>query len=319
MQDLKQISNILKDTDLPIYIAGHVNPDDDSIGACLSMAHVLQNLNKEVYFLLENYDKPALRTHDIFTNITNKVDADKYIFLSLDLNETYRLGNFENDYLNAEIKINIDHHQGNNTHADFLYTDGNMSSTCEIIYNLINIMGLDILLKSKVLCKSLYTGILTDTKCFSKRLSPDTLTIAQSLINSGIDYEEIIRKSIHFRTMYQFVALSKLINEINYDTEDKFHYAIIDKSLPEYKTLTHNDIVKFLAEEIRKIDGIDLLIILIKNTNSITAKVASNITKNAHIIAKHFGGGGHKGEAGFTSKLPADIILKNLKIFLKTL
>lgn len=316
MNNLHQISIALQDTDLPIYIAGHITPDDDSIGACLSMAYLLKNLHKEVYILLEDKDKNCLKNHDITANIVSSVEHDKYMFLCLDLNETYRLGNFEDDYLRAEIKINIDHHQGNHTGADFVYSDSNMSSTCEIVYTLIYLLGLELLLKSKTLCKSLYTGILTDTKCFTKRLSNDTLYIAQYLINSGINYEEIVSNTIHHRTMYQFSALSKLINEINYDTENSFHYAVIDKSLPEYKNLTHNDIVKILAEEIRKIEGIDLLIVLIKNEKSITAKVASNITKNAHIIAKHFGGGGHKGEAGFTTNLTQEQILQELKTFL---
>ena len=145
------------------------------------------------------------------------------------------------------------------------------------------------------------------------------MTITQTLINSGIDYEEIIRKSIHHRTMYQYVALARLINEINYDSKSNFHYATIDKTLPEYENLSHNDIVKIIAEEIRKIEGIDLLLILIKNKHNITVKVASNITKNAHIIAKHFGGGGHRGEAGFTTNLTTEEILQETKEFLKQL
>ena len=56
-----------------------------------------------------------------------------------------------------------------------------------------------------------------------------------------------------------------------------------------------------LSEEIRKIEGIDILIVLIKYKDKITGKVVSNVSKNAHLIAKCLGGGGHSGEAGFTT------------------
>ena len=315
MQKLQNLINSIKQLQSPIYIAGHVVPDDDSIGSCLSLAYLLTNLNKDCYVLLNPSDHNALKSHDIKTLITDTISHNDYTFISLDLNENYRLDIFEEYYNNAKYTINIDHHQGNNTGADIVYTEDFASSTCEIIFKIIDAISPE-LLSDKALCKSLYTGILTDTKCFSKRLSPDTLVFVQRLLSSGIDYESIIKNTIHHRTMYQFKALAKLVNDLQFDS---FHYAIIDTSLPEYCKLTHNDIVKILAEEIRKIENIDLLLILIKKPNCITAKVASNITKNAHIIAKHFGGGGHKGEAGFTTTLSTEEILNQTKELIKTI
>ena len=306
----------LKNLDLPVYIAGHINPDDDSIGSCLGMAFLLESLGIHSLVLLDNKDKDVLKNHLYQARVTNTVLHDDYVFVAMDLNETYRLNKFEKYYLSAKKKINIDHHQGNNTGADTIFSNPQASSTCEIVYNIISQINKD-LLREVELCHSLYTGILTDTKCFAKRLSSDTLVIAQDLINSGVDYETIIAKTIQFRTLYQFRALSKLINDLH--NEELFDYVIIDKTLPEYANLSHNDIVKVLAEEIRKIDGIDLLLVLIKNGDKITAKVASNISQNAHIIATQFGGGGHKGEAGFTTDLTAEEILAEAREFLPTL
>lgn len=316
MQDIINTILNLKELDLPVYIAGHINPDDDSIGSCLSMSYLLDSLGVHSLVLLDNKDKDVLKNHVIEAKITNSVLHEEYVFIALDLNETYRLNKFEKFYLDAKNTINIDHHQGNHTNADHILSVDTSSSTCEIIYKIIKEIN-ESLLEDKALCQSLYTGILTDTKCFAKRLSPDTFTIAQNLINSGIDYESIIAKTIQYRTLYQFKALSKLIDELQ--IEDLFHYVVIDKTLPEYANLSHNDIVKILAEEIRKIDGIDLLLVLIKNGDKVTAKVASNITQNAHIIASHFGGGGHKGEAGFTTSMTVEEILEDARGYLPTL
>ena len=312
METIKTLADKLQEITLPIYLGGHINPDDDSIGSNLSLAYLLKSMGKNVKVMLEDIDKPALKLHDIEAEIVEIVEEENYVFIALDLNETYRLGRFEKYYLNAPYKINIDHHQGNNTNADFILSMPDVSSTCEIIYNLVNEINKDLI--NIQLAKSLYTGILTDTKSFSKRLSPNTLTIVQDLINQGIDYDEIIRNTMNRRTIYQFQAFAKLIQNINYDD---YHYAILDKELPEYKDLTHNEIVKILAEEIRKLEGVDTFMLLIKYPTKITGKVMSNITKNAHVIAKYFGGGGHKQEAGFTTNKSIEEILEETKQFIK--
>lgn len=306
----------LKDYNLPIYIAGHITPDDDSIGSCLSMFYLLENIGNHCLILLDNKDTHLLKNYSIEGRITNSVIHSEYILIAMDLNETYRLGKFEKFYTDAKISLNIDHHQGNNTNANFILSNSKKSSTCEIVYNIVKKIKPE-LLQNIELCECLYTGMLTDTVGFARRLSRETLLIAQKLINTGINYESIIKRTLQYRTMYQFKALSKLINELQYN--EYFHYVIIDKTLPEFANLSHNDIVKILAEELRKIDGIDNFLVLIKNSDKITAKVVSNISKIAHIIASHFGGGGHPGESGFSTALTTDEIIDKAITFLQEL
>lgn len=304
----------LKDNKLPIYISGHICPDDDSIGSCLSMAYLLEKLGNHCLILLENKDTEILKPYSFNTKIINSVIDSDYVFIAMDLNETYRLGKFEKFFNDAKITFNIDHHQGNFTNSNFTLCMPEVSSTCEIIYKLIEILMPEIL-NDKELCQYLYTGMATDTYGFSRRLSPETLIIAQKLINSGINYEWILKRTLQYRTLYQFQALAKIVNELQYN--QLFHYVIIDKSIPEYANLSHNDIVKVLAEELRKIDGIDILLVLEKYGDKVTAKVVSNISQNAHIIATHFGGGGHPGEAGFSTNLTTDQIIDEAKKILE--
>ena len=117
---MDKIIKTLKDLELPIYIAGHIEPDDDSIASCLSLAYLLNSLGKATCVLLEDKDRIILDNHTLDINISNSVHDEEYVFVLLDSNETYRLGNFEQYYFNAKLKINIDHHKGNNTNADVL-------------------------------------------------------------------------------------------------------------------------------------------------------------------------------------------------------
>ncbi len=298
----------------PIYIAGHIKPDQDSVGSCLALANFLKVYGKETYVLIENKDYDVLNWKQDFSLVTSEVEHYKYYFFALDMNEKKRLGRYEECFDNAEFKVNIDHHQDNKYEADFTISEPEISSTCEIIYKIIEAFGDDYFTKN--ICEYLYAGIMNDTNCFSRRLSSETFAIAQKLINKDIDYNYIIKKTYSERTFYQFKALAKLVNEIK--QEEKFNYVVIDKSLDEFANLSHNAIVKQIAEDLRKIEGFDVFLMLIKNTDNIVAKVMANTSANADKIATVFGGGGHKKEAGFTVKdMSVEEIVEKIRDYLK--
>lgn len=293
----KLLSEKLLELDSPIYIAGHIKPDQDSICSCLALAKVLNKYQKEAYVLLDDKDRDVLSWISDHSLIKNKVMEDTYNFISLDLNEKKRLGSFQKYFDKAKYTINIDHHQDNKNEANINYSATSYSSTCEILYEIIDMLGKENF--DLEINELLYSGIMNDTNCFSRRLSNKTFIIAQQLINSGIDYSKIIKRTLKERTMYEFKALARLVNDIKYDT---FHYVILDKNEDCYKDLTHNQIVKKIAEDLRTIEGMDIFILLIKNNDEIVAKCMSNASENADKIASIFGGGGHKKEAGFTTK-----------------
>lgn len=314
LEKVKKLKKKLKENPLPIYICGHVTPDHDSIGSCLSLGRMLEKLGHTVYVLLEEKDKDILKVHSNQHLISHEVVDDKYIFIALDLNESYRLGRYKKYFESADFTINIDHHQGNKTKADIVISQPEKSSTSEIVYKIISHFGRELFDTS--ICESLYTGIMTDTSGFVRRLSTETLSIAQKLINKGINYEYLIRETFSHRTLYELKALGRLIEEIKYD--ECLHYVVIDKSIEYYKDLTHNQITKTIAEELRKIEDMDIFLIFIKDGNILTTKCMSNISKNANLIAAQFNGGGHKGEAGFTVlNTSVDEVIAKIKEYLK--
>ena len=305
-------SELLNLNDLPIYIAGHLKPDQDSIGSCLAVAEFLKKNGKTVFVLLEEKDNDIISLKGDYSLIVSKVSHAKYNFIALDLNEKKRLGSFEKDFDGAEYKINIDHHQDNKYEADFTLSIPGISSTCEIIFEIIKTEGRSAF--TKTICEYLYAGILNDTNCFTRRLSSKTMAIAQRLINFKIDYVKIIKKTFSERTLYEFQALAKLVDGIKYDG---FHYVVVDKKDPAFEKLTHNQIVKKLAEDLRQIEGFDVFLVLIKQEDTIVAKVMSNVSEIADKLAAVFGGGGHKKEAGFTIKnVAVEEIIKSAKKFL---
>ena len=309
-----QFLSALFKSNLPIYIAGHITPDQDSICSSMSLALFLNSCNKNTKVLLENNDKDVLSWKNDYSLIVDKIEEKDYIFIAVDVNEGYRLGNFESYYNNASITFNIDHHIDNSLNASYCISDTTSSSTCEIIYTLIKTHNINKLTKD--IASYIYSGMLNDTNGFKRRLSSSTLSIAQELINKGIDYSYIINETLTNRSMYEMKALASLINEIEYDN---FHYLIIDMKKEEYKNLTFNQITKKIAEDLRTIKDIDIFVILIKYEDYIKAKTMSRTNNDALIIAKLFNGGGHNKEAGFTIKnLDTIEIISRISDYLKT-
>ena len=302
------MKDVLLSVDTPIYIAGHIIPDQDSICSSMALAYILKKYNKKVYVLIEDDDREILSWIGDYSFVCSDIKESEYTFVALDVNDKKRLGKYNEGYINASVKINIDHHQGNEMDADYTYSSPGKSSTSEMIYELFKD---DIDLN---IATYLYSGIMNDTNGFKRRISSSTLCIAQDLINIGVDYVNIIKKTLTNRSLYEFRALGKMVNDIKYDG---FHYLVIDMKEECYKDLTFNQITKRIAEDLRTIEDIDVFILLIKYEGYIKSKCMTNISENANVIASLFDGGGHKKEAGFTvSNISIDEIINKIKSYL---
>lgn len=313
MNKYREIYDLLLSIDLPIYLCGHRMPDQDSISSCVALAELLNKQNKNAKILLKDEDRSEMAWQNDYLNVENEIKTKEYVFIMMDSNESKQLGDYKKYFDDATFTINIDHHQNNRGEANYVLSIPNCSSTCEIVYNILKIDGKEIF--TKKVCDNLYAGMMNDTNCFSRRLTKSTLLIAQKLINLGADYKYIIKKTFSSRSLYQFKALARLIEEIKYDG---FHYVILNRNEDCFKALTHNQIVKQIAEELRKIEEIETLVFLIVDKNKTIAKVMSNKAENADKIALLFGGGGHKREAGFTVfDVKPDEIITKIKDYLK--
>ena len=314
MFKISRLINVLKSLDkaVPVYIAGHTSPDQDSINSCLSLKYLLEDMGLDAYVLLSSSDKNILSWQEHVEEVSNAVTHENYVFIALDLNDTKRLGEFENAYRHAKLTINIDHHNNNTTNANYVFSSSTSSSTCEIIYNLICHSNKNLI--DTRLASYIYAGIMTDTNCFSRRITSKTLKIVANLINKNIDYAYINRSTLWKRTKDEIIATGKLAEEIK--EKNNFKYVIVDKTLPLFSNISLNDLTKKVAEDLRRLNDLDIFVMLINFGDKITSKVMTFTLPIADKIATLFGGGGHKKEAGFTTNLDENTILKQIEEFL---
>lgn len=186
---MKQIVELLKTHDR-FVIAGHIGPDEDTIGSCFGLAMALGKLGKKAVVMLE---PGALRPkHKIIPGWeylyrdTEPLAMD--VFIALDCADAERLGPARAFLKKAKLTICIDHHETNNGFADYNLIDPNASSTAEMVFGVIEALtDIDINIATAI-----YAGIVADTGGFKyMSTSRPTMEIAARLMDTGIPFTEI--------------------------------------------------------------------------------------------------------------------------------
>lgn len=313
MNSLNDIAELIKKEN-DFIISSHVGPDGDSLGATLALGHVLKMLKKNAC-LSFGEDSVTIPSHyrlldDIDWLKSYKSCNPAPVFISLECPQQSRLGGSYKLAKKAKHLINIDHHGDNRFYGTHDYVNSEISSTCEILFNLFNL--LDVKLNKKI-ATYLYIGIVTDTGRFQySNTSPQTFQAAKKLLEFGVDANYIFQYIYENRSAKSLKLLGITLAKAKIDKKG-FIYSTISKedfALSEVRIGETEDFIDFL----RSVKNIKLAAIL-KESNSNEIKVSLRSQNNINVakIAEAFGGGGHAAAAGYTSKgkIPDSII--NLK------
>lgn len=296
-----------------IIIVTHWSPDGDAIGSSLGLWHFLKKLGHKVTVITPN-DYPEflhwMPGHkQVVDAQKNSIKAERLInkaelIFCLDFNDLKRINVLgkQIERLNTP-KVLIDHHPQPDSFAQYVLHDVKASSTAELVYTLITILGGEKKV-DKHIANCLYVGIMTDTGSFRfPSTSAYTHSVIQKLIEAGaenaLNHNRIYDDNSESRLRLLGYALSeKLIVLPEYRTayftlsneeHDRFHYQKGDtEGLVNY-ALTIRGIVfaAFFAER----DG------LIKCSFRSKGKFDVNI-----FARNHFNGGGHTNAAGGASQ-----------------
>ena len=192
---LEQIPDLKKLLDKPksIVIVCHKNPDGDAVGSSLGLYHYLQKNKHNVTVIVPN-DYPhflkwmpgndSILKYDSQTQESQTLIKNAEVIFTLDFNALHRSGDMEKSLEESPaVKIMIDHHQQPDGYATFIYSDVTMSSTCEMVYHFIDMLG-DTKLIDANIADCLYSGIVTDTGSFR---FPSTTSKTHKVVSDLID------------------------------------------------------------------------------------------------------------------------------------
>lgn len=312
IKELQKISNILKDLSNNIIISGHKNSDLDSMCSSLALAYVLKKLNKNVKVYIEPESISKIKYFNVDNLLSDQIGFDNYTFIALDLNRISRLPNkLENCYLNANYKINIDHHNGNTTNADYVLSISGISSTCEIVYDIVKLMDIKF---DKKLSELIFTGIMSDTDLFSSNVSSNTFLIISKLLENNIDNEFLIKKFYLDKTKDEMDIIMYMNNNL---IKSNFNYVILDMQKEPFNKVSYAEISKKCIPVILNREDIDILMVIMNFGNKIKGEIRSKNNVDVSKLAELLTGGGHTHAAGFSNEKTINEIIEITKIYLQ--
>lgn len=283
-----------------IGISGHIRPDGDCVGAVLGLQMYLRKSlpEAEVKVFLE---KPA----DIFREIAGFDEINSEfpeqepfdVYFALDCGAD-RLGDAEKYFKAAKKTVNIDHHISNPGSGSLNHIRPEVGSTCELIYDLIDLNRLD-----KELAMALYIGIIHDTGVFQySNTTPATLEKGAKLIGYGFDFPRLIQETFYQKTYLQTQIMGRALMESIRFMDNTCIVSVVDKKTMEFYDVTSKDL-DGIVNQLRNIEGISCAIFMYQ-TDVLEYKVSMRSDEKVNVaeVAAYFGGGGHARAAGCTMR-----------------
>ncbi|TBN04722.1 bifunctional oligoribonuclease/PAP phosphatase NrnA [Hyunsoonleella flava] len=313
--DITAIKQLLS-TPKNIVIVPHKNPDGDAIGSTLGLYHFLNKYNHNTQVITPN-DYPGflkwapgesfILKYDSQSEECNKVIEKADIIFTLDFNAFHRTGAMAPMLETSKaLKILIDHHQEPDDYATFMYSDVNMSSTCEMIYHFIDMLGSTDKIDVDI-ATCLYLGIMTDTGSFRfPSTTSTTHRIVAELIDKGAKNANIHNNVYDTNSYNRLQLLGCALTNL--------------KVLPElrtaYITLSQDELRKFdykkgdtegVVNYALSLNNIIFAAIFIEDKQEGIIKISLR-SKGGFSVNEfsraHFNGGGHNNAAGGRSETP---------------
>lgn len=281
-----------------IFISSHIGVDCDNIGSVTALFGVLKGMNKDVYMLESDTMPDAYKFLPNINELRNQESIDFLpdLYVSLDSGDLNRLGPNVETFKKAKYKVVIDHHDTNPGYGDLNIIDPEMSSTCQLLYEIFEALDIEI---SSDVATSLFSGISTDTGRFLyDNVSPRTFEIAGKLIELGAD------RSLANFNLFMNRPLRKLeILKVGLDKAEFLldgYLAITDISQKDLEdTGASVDDLDEIVAFIRDTEGVEVSAIIKEyGDNFYKVSLRSKTCVNVGKLAQDLGGGGHIRAAG---------------------
>jgi bifunctional oligoribonuclease and PAP phosphatase NrnA len=295
-----------------VAMACHVNPDADALGSMLGLAAFLRGRGVQTICSFPNEPLEPPRWASLLPGIDGLVEAAEFprepeVMVTCDCASADRLGRLQASADRAKELIWIDHHRSNDGLGTIPLIDPDASSTCEMVYRLISVMGGD-MPDETALC--LYAGLVTDTGKFQYEATrPETLRIAAELREHDFDHTALVQ-ALYEDNRREYLSLVGIaLGRMAFVPEADLIWTYLTQS-----DLTgagvHAQETDDLIDVIRTARDVDVAAVL-KQMKDGRFKVSARSRGDHDLaaVAATFGGGGHRLAAGYTSDHgPADTI-----------
>jgi c-di-AMP phosphodiesterase-like protein len=289
-----------------VLIMGHRNPDFDCIGACVGMATLIRNMFPQTLVKIvadKNSDNFKACTQrltmladykDIFID---RVEALEYnsaesLLIVVDANN---LAILESPELakSSFKKVIIDHHIKKDEFEDepeLAYIDPSASSACELIAEMLEeVLPTEISFNEEA--NVMISGIMLDTKNFTRTVGMRTFAAALYLKNAGADTE-------YARTFFE-EGFEDYLSEAQFGSAAKIYRDCIAIAGSVGSGASSDRVLAAkAADRMLEVKNVKAAFTMILSGNNVNVSARSDGSINVQLVLEQVGGGGHFDSAG---------------------
>jgi len=299
-------------------VTSHDNPDGDALGSLLAMHLALVSLGKDSVMVLGG-EQPLpgefgfLRLEEQGLLRAAPDDVSDRVLVAVDCAQESRI--VEPTLLGSSTTtLNIDHHHDNTRFGDVDLVVEDASSTAEVLADVFDGLGVT---RTPEIAEALYTAVVTDTGRFQySNTSPKALRLAADLVEDGADVGKV------FVEVYEstpFPKLRLLARALEHATELAGGRVVVSELRREDFEAAGADepYSEGVIDHLRAVDGAELVALVRELPEGAPARRKGSLRSHpdgvdVSVIARSFGGGGHRRAAGFSTDLTMDEITQHI-------
>ncbi|MEE8349119.1 MAG: bifunctional oligoribonuclease/PAP phosphatase NrnA [Acidobacteriota bacterium] len=278
-------------------IASHARPDGDAIGSALALALGLEGLGKTAdVFGADPHPRSFLSLPGIDAiRVGARVEGNYDAALVLECNDLKRPGL---EGLDQYFVVNIDHHLNTNLFGDLNWVDSSAAAVGEMIYSLLVAMDAPF---SPEIATNLYVAIFTDTGSFQySNTTAATFSIAADLVHWGAR-PSVVAQAIHMdQPQERIKLLGSLLDTLDIHSSGKIATITLTQQMLVDTGASAND-TEGMVNYPLSINGVEMAAFFRQDQgDSYRVSLRSQDLHDVSVVARLFGGGGHKNAAGLS-------------------
>ena len=282
-------------------ILTHARPDGDTIGSAAALCLGLRKLGKTAHVLENKEVSPRFRW--LHQGLTTDTAADTDCVLSVDVASPGILQEAFKPLL-GRIQLRIDHHSSATSFTDFELVDPISASCAEIVYDVLTLMNCP---PDKDIAQAIYVGASTDTGCFRyANTTAHTFSTAAACAQAGAEIYRLNMELFETNTLARLRMQGWIVEHMKLLRGGSMCICPIPRQVEQDFGVTGDDMDN-ISSFPRTVAGVCMAATLRQAENGdVKLSVRAIPGYDATRVTVPFGGGGHKGAAGATLKMPLE-------------
>lgn len=282
-----------------ILIYPHVNMDGDALGSAAALCSALRRQGKECHILIEDRVPSNLAFLDkAYCTFDQDIIRKPDLSVCVDCGDPSRFEKRRKKFESAPVTVCIDHHRTTELYCDCNYVDKDAAATGELIYQLLQAMGLEI---DREIGEALFAAITTDTGNFQySNTTKLTHEITAALYDAGIDSNRVSTELYENSRIERILIENAALNTMSTVAGGRGVIAYVTQDMLK-ETGALMEETEGVVQTLRSISGVETAAFLKENADgAIKVSLRSKSYVDVAAIASCFGGGGHVRAAGCT-------------------